>query len=205
MMTITTSPLPYNLLPLSLSTPSISEPATQPITLSPNPTTLVQSPQESSFAFDLSHNLVSTSSSITPFSILPQICASYALLSFDFDGEAGPECPPTFHTSSGIDGESFSARVSMTGYNITFDDCGSPFTVCLCNSANTMSLDTIADRYSRVPVGLRRYVGTVFVLPGDEARAYTLKSGDIHLFGDSGVNIWVHEVSFVRCDLESKE
>ncbi|KAF5365290.1 hypothetical protein D9758_005478 [Tetrapyrgos nigripes] len=80
----------------------------------------------------------------------------------------------------------------MTAYSVFFDDCGAAFIVCRCDNAN-MSLDMIRDRLSRVPVGLRQYLASVVVLPGDEARAYTLRSGDVHIFGDAGVNIWVHE------------
>jgi len=85
----------------------------------------------------------------------------------------------------------------MTGFNVTFDDCSDPFTICHCDNAN-MSMDTVVDRFSRVPVGLRRYVGAVIVAPAEEARAYTLTSGDIHMFGDTDVDVWVHEVSALR-------
>ncbi|KAJ6611130.1 hypothetical protein B0H10DRAFT_2287657 [Mycena sp. CBHHK59/15] len=48
----------------------------------------------------------------------------------------------------------------------------------------------------RVPVGLRRYVGTVMVLADDGPHAYTnLSTGDIHVFGDCAMDTWVHEAS----------
>jgi hypothetical protein len=62
-----------------------------------------------------------------------------------------------------------------------------------------MTLDSVADRLGRVPVGFRRYVGTVMVFTRDDTQAYTnLDSGDIHVFGDfRETNTWVHEVCAV--------
>ncbi|KAF5320659.1 hypothetical protein D9758_018217 [Tetrapyrgos nigripes] len=151
--------------------------ATQPISLAPNPTSLALTPQETAFAFDLGNNLVSVSSYVKPLD-LPTPCAAYTIPGDNL------ECPP-------IPGSN-SPNGSMTAYSVFFDDCGAAFIVCRCDNAN-MSLDTIRDRLSRVPVGLRQYLASVVVLPGDEARAYTLRSGDVHIFGDAGVNIWVHE------------
>jgi len=58
-----------------------------------------------------------------------------------------------------------------------------------------MTMDTVADRLGRVPVGLRRYVATVVVLPDNTNHGYTLTTGDIHMFGDMAENTWIHEVS----------
>jgi hypothetical protein len=41
---------------------------------------------------------------------------------------------------------------------------------------------------------LRRYVATVALLEAPATRAYTLVSGDIHMFGDPQMDTWVHEV-----------
>ncbi|KAG6888011.1 hypothetical protein C0992_009924 [Termitomyces sp. T32_za158] len=51
-------------------------------------------------------------------------------------------------------------------------------------------MDTAVERLGRVPVGLRRYVATVLVSPDVETHAYTLTSGDIHMFGDTQVDTW---------------
>ncbi|KAF5365295.1 hypothetical protein D9758_005477 [Tetrapyrgos nigripes] len=212
--------------PSSLSSSSSSESTslnTQAASPSPSPTSLALPSQQTDFAFDLSHNLVSASSNVTTLPSLPDNCVSFT------QPGANLECPSpgpsNAESSSGSSNATATATGAMTAYNITFDDCGSPFTVCLCNTgsdnssitstitssssdtsdtsttnntqSNPMSLNTILDRFSRVPVGLRRYVNTVVVVPAPQdnpdPRAYTLKSGDIHLFGDTGVNIWVHE------------
>ncbi|KAK7449204.1 hypothetical protein VKT23_013350 [Stygiomarasmius scandens] len=166
------SPNPILSLPIHTSgiTASTSL-ATQLATPSPSTTSLSLSPQQTGFSFDLAQNLVSTSSNTSALpstSLLPSSCFPYI--------QPGPsrEC------------------TSMTGFNVTFDDCSDPFTICHCDNAN-MSMDTVVDRFSRVPVGLRRYVGAVIVAPAEEARAYTLTSGDIHMFGDTDVDVWVHE------------
>ncbi|KAJ7052069.1 hypothetical protein C8F01DRAFT_1338423 [Mycena amicta] len=93
-------------------------------------------------------------------------------------------------------------RAELTAYNITFEDCGAAaaFTLCHCSNAE-MSLDTAIDRFARVPIGLRRFVGTVMVMPlggGNDTmpRAYTeLYSGEIHLLGDCQLDTWVHEAT----------
>ncbi|KAG6873122.1 hypothetical protein C0992_009008 [Termitomyces sp. T32_za158] len=51
-------------------------------------------------------------------------------------------------------------------------------------------MDTAVERLGRVPVGLRRYIATVLVSPDVETHAYTLTSGDIHMFGDTQVDTW---------------
>ncbi|KAG6917845.1 hypothetical protein DXG01_000750 [Tephrocybe rancida] len=58
-----------------------------------------------------------------------------------------------------------------------------------------MTVELAVERLGRVPVGLRRYVGTVLVSPDKETHAYTLTSGDIHMFGDPEADTWVHEAT----------
>ncbi|KAF7327086.1 hypothetical protein MKEN_00284400 [Mycena kentingensis (nom. inval.)] len=91
----------------------------------------------------------------------------------------------------------------LTAYSLVFADCGarSPFILCHCADAE-MSPETAIDRLARVPVGLRRFLGTLFVMPlqaedtGISARGYTqLGSGDVHLFGDCSMDLWVHEAA----------
>ncbi|KAJ7278227.1 hypothetical protein C8J57DRAFT_1060162 [Mycena rebaudengoi] len=125
--------------------------------------------QQPEFDFDLQSALPPASSTLSELSVLPGDCAAYV----------GPdnECKST-----------------MTAVNATFNDCGDPFTVCRCDNA-TMSMDTILDRFGRVPVGLRRYVGTVIVLGDTEPHAYTLTTGETHFFGDCAMDTWIHEAS----------
>ncbi|RDB25704.1 Conidiation-specific protein 13 [Hypsizygus marmoreus] len=131
------------------------------------PTPLTLKAQQDSFDFDLASSLVLPSSTMTTLETVPTNCAVYNSLE--------SECP-TFFVAS----------------NVTYDDCGDAFTVCRCSDA-TMSMDVVVDRLGRVPVGLRRYVGTVIVSADDKPHAYTLTSGDIHMFGDTAVDTWVHE------------
>ncbi|KAJ7830407.1 hypothetical protein B0H14DRAFT_3872619 [Mycena olivaceomarginata] len=72
---------------------------------------------------------------------------------------------------------------SMTATAVTYEDCGDAFTVCRRPPGSRA-------------VGLRRFVGTVFVLENNATRAYTnLSTGDIHLFGDCAMDTWIHEAS----------
>jgi hypothetical protein len=81
----------------------------------------------------------------------------------------------------------------MTALRVQFEDCGDAFVMCRCGDAD-MSMDTVLDRFGRVPVGLRRYAGTVVILADTAPHAYTLTTGDTHFFGDCEMNAWVHEV-----------
>ncbi|KAJ7816535.1 hypothetical protein B0H14DRAFT_2844699 [Mycena olivaceomarginata] len=127
-------------------------------------------PQATDFSeFDLEAALPPASNTLLQMPVLPTNCAEYV---------GGPEC-----------------LSSMTATAVTYEDCGDAFTVCRCDNAN-MTLDTAVDRLGRVPVGLRRFVGTVFVLENNATRAYTnLSTGDIHLFGDCAMDTWIHEAS----------
>lgn len=125
--------------------------------------------QQDSFTFDLSSSLVVPSSTLKTLDTVPASCAMYNSLQ--------SECP-TFFVAS----------------NVTYNDCGDSWTICRCSTAN-MTMDTVVDRLGRVPVGLRRYIATVLVVPDVTTHAYTLTSGDIHLFGDAAMDTWLHEVS----------
>ncbi|GLB44739.1 putative expressed protein [Lyophyllum shimeji] len=123
--------------------------------------------QQDSFNFDLSTTLVLPTSTMQPLQTVPPHCAMYNSLQ--------SECPTSFEA-----------------VNVTYDDCGDAWTVCRCSTAN-MTMDTAVERLGRIPVGLRRYVATVVVAPDTQTHAYTLTSGDIHMFGDTQVDSWVHE------------
>ncbi|KAJ7584060.1 hypothetical protein C8J56DRAFT_863494 [Mycena floridula] len=82
---------------------------------------------------------------------------------------------------------------TMVATNVTYDDCGAPYTVCRCSDAQVSILDAM-DTLGKVPIGLRRYFGTIMVMSGPVG-AYTFPlSGEAHFFGDCGVNTWIHEV-----------
>ncbi|KAJ7471096.1 hypothetical protein FB451DRAFT_1037158 [Mycena latifolia] len=98
--------------------------------------------------------------------------------------------PPSCEAYIGPDQECTS---DMAALNVTFEDCGDAFTVCRCADAE-MSTDTVLDRLGRLPVGLRRYAGTLFVLGDPSAHAYTLTTGGTHFFGDCAMDAWVHEM-----------
>ncbi|KAJ6543573.1 hypothetical protein DFH09DRAFT_1367915 [Mycena vulgaris] len=148
---------------------SLAFPLNPPITELPFPP-LTLPPQRFDFSsFDLTSSLPPAEITLAEPVSLPDSCAQYV----------GPaqEC-----TSD------------MTALNVYFEDCGSPFTVCRCADAE-MSMDTVLDRFGRVPVGLRRYAGPIVVLSDTAGpHAYTLTSGDSHFFGDCAVDAWVHEM-----------
>ncbi|KAJ7159781.1 hypothetical protein C8R46DRAFT_1039050 [Mycena filopes] len=94
-------------------------------------------------------------------------------------------------------GQECTAPAGMTAVSVLFEDCGDEFLVCRCADAE-MSLDVVLERFGSVPVGLRRYAGTIVVLSDPEpngARAYTLFTGDTHFFGLCGSDVWVHELT----------
>ncbi|TFK34532.1 hypothetical protein BDQ12DRAFT_636225 [Crucibulum laeve] len=145
---------------------------------------LTLTPQQPALNFDVTAPLYTPSSSLVTLPDVPANCAIYASIS----PSPSSECTG-----------------SMTATNVTFDDCGDAFTICRCENAE-MSLSTAVDRLGKVPVGLRRYVNTVVVVPlgganetaGDgtsagSPHAYTLTSGDIHFFGDVQQASWIHE------------
>jgi len=140
---------------------------TPPPAVTPTPLTLKA--QQDSFTFDLSTALVLPTSTVQPLQQVPPNCATYNSLQ--------SECPTYFEA-----------------VNVTYDDCGDAWTVCRCSTAN-MTMDTAVERLGRIPVGLRRYVATVVVAPDDKTHAYTLTSGDLHMFGDTQVDSWVHEAA----------
>ncbi|KAJ6489016.1 hypothetical protein C8R45DRAFT_250294 [Mycena sanguinolenta] len=125
-------------------------------------------PQQPNFdSFDLTSALPPASITQSESIDLPSNCAAYV-------GE-GQEC-----TSE------------MTATTVVFEDCGDAFVVCRCADAD-MTMDTVLDRFGRVPVGLRRYAGTVVVLTDSSPHAYTLTTGDTHFFADCEMDTWVHE------------
>ncbi|KAK0488313.1 hypothetical protein EDD18DRAFT_1466288 [Armillaria luteobubalina] len=123
--------------------------------------------QASGLKFDIP-NLIRPPSTTVSLPSIPSSCTKYA--------GTGKEC-----------------AASMAAVNVTFADCGSPYTICRCSSAN-ITLDDATDALARVPVGLRRHVGTVMVMPGGSAHAYTYtNNGEIHFFGVCSQRTWIHE------------
>ncbi|KAF7375646.1 Conidiation-specific protein 13 [Mycena sanguinolenta] len=120
-------------------------------------------------SFDLTSALPPASITLSESIDLPSNCAAYV-------GE-GQEC-----TSE------------MTAMRVLFEDCGDAFIVCRCADAD-MTMDTVLDRLGRVPVGLRRYAGTLVVLTDSSPHAYTLTTGDTHFFADCEMETWVHEIT----------
>ncbi|KAJ7167631.1 hypothetical protein C8R46DRAFT_253921 [Mycena filopes] len=129
--------------------------------------TLTQTAQLSGLLFNLSTPRPADTVQVLP--TVPAACAKYT-------GGAGTECPTT-----------------MGAVNVTYDDCGSAWTICRCASAN-ITLDASVDFLAHVPVGLRRYVSTVMVMPDTFAHAYTFPTiGEIHFFGICSQRTWIHE------------
>lgn len=134
--------------------------------------TLSNPAQTSGFStFDLLTIPGPQSRTFTALPTVPSLCASYT--------SSSSECTAT-----------------MQAFNITLGDCGSSWTMCRCTDAD-ISLEEAVDHLARVPVGLRRNVGTVLIMKDSSAHAYT-EAGDIHFFGVCSQRTWVHEV---RCVL----
>ncbi|KAJ6611129.1 hypothetical protein B0H10DRAFT_2437663 [Mycena sp. CBHHK59/15] len=153
---VSPSPSPSTVpLPDHAGSPSIHRP-NDANTSRPLPSlALMLGPQEPGFNFDLESALppayITSASALTP---LPDNCAAYL-------GD-GNECTST-----------------MLALAVAFEDCADPFLVCRCDDAN-VTMDAVLDRFGRVPVGLRRYVGP-------------LNTGDNHYFGDCNMDTWIHE------------
>lgn len=130
---------------------------------------LTLQPQQPDFSsFDLTSALPPAYLALSQGIDLPSSCSQYV--------GPGQEC-----------------TANMTALSVQFEDCGASFTVCRCTDAE-MSMDTVINRFGSVPVGLRRYAGTIVVLSDTSPNAYTLTTGDTHFFGDCVVNTWIHEV-----------
>ncbi|KAJ7765931.1 hypothetical protein DFH07DRAFT_955597 [Mycena maculata] len=114
-----------------------------------------------------------------------------------------PTLPPAYITQSqSIDlpaycvsfvGNALECSTNMTALQVQFEDCGSGFTVCRCADAE-MSMDTVLDRFGRVPVGLHRYAGTIIILSDTSPHVYNITTGQTHFFADVQMNSWVHEM-----------
>lgn len=134
--------------------------------------TLSNPAQTSGFStFDLLTIPGPQSRTFTSLPTIPSLCASYT--------SSSSECTAT-----------------MQAFNITLGDCGSSWTMCRCTDAD-ITLEEAVDHLARVPVGLRRNVGTVLIMKDTSAHAYT-EASDIHFFGVCSQRTWVHEV---RCVL----
>jgi hypothetical protein len=137
---------------------------------------LSQTPQQPDFSsFDLL-DIPAPSYNLTPTS-LPSKCANFTMPAPAGD-TSNIECPS-----------------SMIGYFVYYEDCTAPFPICHCITANITIIEA-ADHLARVPVGLRRNIDTVMILPSafETSSAYTL-GHDIHFFGVCSQKTWVHEVS----------
>ncbi|KAF9016379.1 hypothetical protein BDZ89DRAFT_1075675 [Hymenopellis radicata] len=96
-----------------------------------------------------------------------------------------PDLPEACSDNLGDDEE---CTTSMNVVNVTYTDSSSP-------NANT-TMDEAIDSLASVPVALRQYVGTVMLMPGDVAHAYTwLNNGETHYFGVNSIHTWIHEAS----------
>ncbi|KAJ7682273.1 hypothetical protein DFH06DRAFT_1075906 [Mycena polygramma] len=128
--------------------------------------TLNQTAQLPGLTFNLS--TPRPADTVTTLSTVPDACAKYT--------GALSECPTT-----------------MGAVNVSYADCGGAWTLCRCASAN-ITLDAAVDFLAHVPIGLRRFVGTVMVMPDTSAHAYTFPtSGEIHFFGVCSQRTWIHE------------
>ncbi|KAJ6578141.1 hypothetical protein B0H19DRAFT_985677 [Mycena capillaripes] len=160
------------LFPLSLAFPLISPDADlaslDAITEIPLPPLSLQAQQPNLDSFDLTSALPPAYVTQSEPVDLPPNCASYV-------------------------GQDQECASDMSALKVSFEDCGDTFVVCRCSDAQ-MSMDTVLDRFGRVPVGLRRYAGTIVVLADSPPHAYTLTTGDSHFFGDCSMDAWIHEM-----------
>jgi len=125
-------------------------------------------------SFDLTGELTTVPYTTASLDTVPPSCESYTAAS----ASSTLECP---------------AGNTMSDTSVTFADCGSTFTICRCDNSTTMSLGDALNTFAQVPVGLRRFVGNVVLMPDSVPHAYTLTSGDIHMFATTALDTWIHE------------
>ncbi|KAF7311816.1 Conidiation-specific protein 13 [Mycena indigotica] len=154
--------------------------ATTPLSLAPQ--------QADLGSFDLANSLPPPAYSVhaTTLAQLPPECAAVT---------------PSTTLPSDIGNFSASCSAEMTALSVTLEDCDTPYIICRCADAE-MAMDALVDRLARVPVGLRRYAGTVIALaatvPGPSAVTMSGASGGASAtfcFGDCTMNVWIHEMT----------
>jgi len=131
--------------------------------------------QQTDFPFDLSSALPSIPYT-TAQTTVPQSCQDYGVPT----STSAAECP---------------VGNTMSAMSITFADCGSTFTMCRCENSSSMSYDDALANFAKVPTGLRRFVETVLLVPDSVPHAYTLTTGDIHMFSNTALDTWIHEAT----------
>lgn len=100
--------------------------------------------------------------------------------------------PDKCAANTGADKE---CKSGMTATEVRYDDCGDTWKICHCNDNKVYSLDDAVKGLAQVPIGLRRHVGVVMIMPGDSTSAYTyLGDGEMHIFHKPDTRLWVHEV-----------
>ncbi|EIN06297.1 hypothetical protein PUNSTDRAFT_127630 [Punctularia strigosozonata HHB-11173 SS5] len=91
-----------------------------------------------------------------------------------------------------LTGSGASCPSAMIGYSAGYDDCASPWTVCHCITSNITIIEAV-EHLARIPVGLRRNIGTVMVFPGPMHTGTSFTVGrDMHFFGVCSQRAWIH-------------
>jgi hypothetical protein len=132
---------------------------------------ITQEPQQPDFSsFDLL-DVPAPSYRLSVLDDLPEECANFTSPS------PNAECP-----------------TSMIGYSAGYGDCASPWTMCHCITSNITIIEAV-EHLARVPVGLRRNIGTVMVFPAPLQTSDSYTTGrDMHFFGVCSQRTWVHNV-----------
>ncbi|KAL8664830.1 MAG: hypothetical protein Q9202_002692 [Teloschistes flavicans] len=83
--------------------------------------------------------------------------------------------------------------VDVSTYFVHYDDCTDPWILCY-HEDSSAPLETLIDRFGRLPVHTRQWVRHLLALPHPSSSAYSM-NGDIVVFGNaiSNINVYVHE------------
>lgn len=94
-------------------------------------------------------------------------------------------------------------KATMEVWSMTFEDCGDPWTLCRCSTATSAAVDVL-EAVSRIPVAVRRLVGTFLVFDDPTTpsnHAWTMNGQDISIFNQPRYMAYLHEVIHAYCVL----
>ncbi|EKJ68905.1 hypothetical protein FPSE_10931 [Fusarium pseudograminearum CS3096] len=87
---------------------------------------------------------------------------------------------------------------NMTVYNVLYEDCPQPWVICHHHLSQNR-IESIADNFGRVPIGLRNFIRIQFAAPPLNGTLMgactTFPRGDVAIYGNTTKRLqdWVHE------------
>ncbi|KAL5342258.1 hypothetical protein BJX70DRAFT_395228 [Aspergillus crustosus] len=81
-------------------------------------------------------------------------------------------------------------------FDVQYEDCSKSWVFCRHKDAES-SIETAAETFGKVPVGIRDWTKHVILFPGrdDGLGAYNDRNGNIVFFGERNLNVYIHEAA----------